>query len=181
MDIQRLPAEETAVRRYAAELWVPFNRDLEATVESHALADNRDLVNEQAPWALEKLESTDYRIHVAIDDHRETDGSPTFIDSGGDLVGFIATDIDESPSVFDRPSRVVICDIYVCEPFRGTGLARDLMECARKRAREEGCAELVLSVDADNDRALGFYRKLGFEPFRHRMAVDVGDLNESER
>ncbi len=180
MEIQRLPADETAVRRYAAELWVPFNRDLEATVESHALADDRDLVNEQVPWALEKLESTDYRIHVAVDGHRETDGSAALTDGGGDLVGFIATNLDESPSVFDRPNRVVICDIYVREPHRGTGLAHELIECARKRARKEDCAELVLNVDVDNDRALGFYRKLGFEPFRHRMAIDVGDLDGPE-
>lgn len=153
MEIQRLPAKESAVRRYARELWVPFNRDLEASVDTHALANDTDLVTEQVPWALEKLESTDYRIHVAIDDRGEADGHTAFEDHDGDLVGHIATGLDESPSVFDRPDRVVVGDIYVHEPHRGTGLAHDLMGCARKRAREEDCAELVLSVDVDNNRA----------------------------
>lgn len=176
MELHALPANEAAVRRYTEELWIPYHRDLEAVVESHALADGVDLVAEQVPWALEKLESTDYRILVAVDSTAADEGDD-FADA--DLLGFIATDLDSCPSVFDRPNRVVVCDIYVREPHRGTGLARDLIERARKRAREEDCAELVLSVDTDNERALGFYRKLGFEPFRHRMAVDAGDLDES--
>ncbi|EMA40646.1 GNAT family N-acetyltransferase [Halococcus hamelinensis] len=173
MEIRRLPAEEAAVRRYAEELWVPYNRELEAVVESHTLADDVDLVDEQVPWALEKLEATDYRIAVAID----TDEAGSIAGTDATLAGFIATDRDPCPSVFDRPDRVVVCDIYVREPYRGTGLAHHLMSRAGTRADEAGCSEAVLSVDVDNDRALAFYGKSGFEPLRHRMRVDVADLD----
>lgn len=160
------------MRRYAEELWMPFNRDLEAIVESHALADDVDLVAEQVPWALEKLETTDYRIEVAVDGEGSDESG-----FGGTPAGFIATNLDPCPSVFDRPDRIVIGDIYVREPYRGTGLARELVECAAERARTEGCPELVLDVDVDNERALGFYRKMGFEPLRHRMTVAVEGLD----
>lgn len=92
------------------------------------------------------------------------------------LVGFVTTEVDEAPSVFERPDRLVVGDLYVSDPYRGTGLARDLVERAAERARAAGCAELVLDVAVDNERALAFYRKLGFEPRRHRMSVDAGDL-----
>jgi len=172
MEIQRLPTDEAAVRRYAEDLWVPFNRDLEATVDAHALAEDTDLVAEQVPWALDKLETTDYRIEVAVDP--EADDGSGF---EGTPAGFIATNLDPCPSVFDRPDRVIVSDIYVREPYRGTGLARELVECAEERARTEGCPELVLDVDVDNERALGFYRKMGFEPLRHRMTVTVEGLD----
>ena len=171
MEIRQLPAEESAVRRYAEELWLPYSRDLEATVDSHALAEDTDIVDEQVPWALEKLESSDYRVEIAVD--AETDENEGFAGIDEDLLGFIATDIDSCPSVFDRPDRLLVCEIYVRKPYRGTGLARELVERAATRARTEGCGELALDVDVDNERALGFYRKLGFEPLRRRMAVAV--------
>lgn len=90
-------------------------------------------------------------------------------------MGVITTDIDESPTVFDRPDRLVICDIYVEAPYRGTGLSRELVDRARKRAQESGFPELKLEVDVNNDRARAFYEKLGFEPTRHVMVTDVAE------
>ena len=179
MNVRRLLADEAAVRRYAAELWIPYNRDLEATVNAHALASDADLVAEQVAFTLEKLESTEYRIEIAVDSPAEADDVES-ASGKGDCLGFIATTLDEAPSVFDRLDRLVVCGIYVREPH-GTGLARDLIGCAVERARAEGCAELALDVDVDNERALGFYRKLGFEPLRHRMRVDTGRLADAER
>jgi len=67
-------------------------------------------------------------------------------------------------------------DLYVAGPYRGTGLAHRLVERAAQRARDRDCAELALDVDADNERVLAFSGKLGFETYRHRMAVPVAEL-----
>lgn len=176
MEIRQLPAEEAAVRRYAEELWIPYNRELETVVESHVLADDVDLVTEQVPWALEKLETSEYRIAVAVD---TDDGIGPIAGTDAPFAGFVATDLDPCPSVFDRPDRVVVCDIYVREPYRGTGLARDLVERAETRADEANCSELVLSVDVDNERALAFYEKCGFEPLRRRLVYSVDASKKS--
>ena len=59
------------------------------------------------------------------------------------------------------------------ERYRGTGLAREIVDRARTRARESGCTEMKLEVDVDNDRALAFYEKVGFETVRYTMCFSV--------
>lgn len=46
---------------------------------------------------------------------------------------------------------------------RGSGLAKTLMEFHEKKAREIGCKQLFLEVIDGNDRAINFYKKIGYE------------------
>jgi RimJ/RimL family protein N-acetyltransferase len=46
---------------------------------------------------------------------------------------------------------------------RGTGMAKSIVEEAIARLQSEGVTRVELMVEADNPRALQFYRKLGFE------------------
>lgn len=172
MEIRPLPPEEPAVRRFVDELFVPYNRDLEAIVDRFALDDDVDLGASERGFCLDRLEEEDHRTWVAVDGAAEADD---LAEVDGDLVGFVATDVEESPAPFDRPDRLCICDFYVREPYRGTGLARELFERARARAREAGCGEFRLEVDVDNDRAIAFYEALGFEVARYEMLARVED------
>jgi len=170
MEILRLPADEAAVRRYMEDLWIPYMRDLEAIVDSFALADDVDLMAEELGFQLNRLEDDDCRGWVAVDG---SDEEGNLADSDGDFVGFIITKIDEAPDSFARPGQLIISELYVHEPYRGTGLARELVDRARTRAREMGCGELKLDVDVDNERAIAFYEKLDFEPSRYTMVASV--------
>jgi ribosomal protein S18 acetylase RimI-like enzyme len=178
VDLRRLPAEEAPVRRFVRRLWLPYHRELEATVETHELADDVDLVDEEVPFRLDRLDTDGYRLWVAVDGSESDAPGETapLASTDGDLVGFVATEIERAPSVFDRPDRLVVGDIYVREGYRGTGLAGDLVDRAAERAGETDCDELVLDVDIDNERAVAFYEKLGFETRRHRMRVAVDEL-----
>ncbi|AFO56816.1 MULTISPECIES: N-acetyltransferase [unclassified Natrinema] len=131
-----------------------------------------DPVAAEVEFRLERLEMGDHRALIAIDGshEEEMDNRPL---ADGELAGFVATEIDESPPVFDRPDRVIITDIYVREPYRGTRLAHDLVDRATERAREATCTELALEVDIDNSRAIAFYEKRGFETDRRRMMRPV--------
>jgi ribosomal protein S18 acetylase RimI-like enzyme len=71
---------------------------------------------------------------------------------------------------------LLVGDFYVAEPYRGSGLADDLLSRAAQRAREAGCRDVELNVDVDNERALAFYEKQGFEPRRYRMSVGAEEL-----
>lgn len=178
MEIRALPAEETAVRRYVEELWLPYHRELEVTVDNHALADDVDLESEEVQFRLDQLEATSHRAWVAVNDHcdERSNGDINLADVDGELAGFITTVIDESPTVFDQPDRLRIGDIYVRKPYRGTGLARELIDHAAEWASEAGCGVLTLEVDVDNERAIAFYEKLGFETHRRQMLVAVEEL-----
>lgn len=161
MDISRLPDDEAAMRRYIEALWLPYKRELEGIVDGFSLADDVDIVAEELEHRLSLHKTESYRAWVAIDGSHDEGARADISD---DFVGFITTDIDESPSVFDRPDRLVICDIYVEEPYRGTGLSRELVERARQRARESGCTELKLEGDVGNKRARAFYENSALSP-----------------
>lgn len=175
MRIRPLPVDEAAVRHFIDELWMPYRRELETTVEGHELADRADLVDREVEHRLDLLSAEHHRTWLAVDD---TDGVPSEESQlfEGDLAGFVTADLDESPPVFDRPDRLQVGDIYVREPYRGAGLARDLLDRTAEWARELDCRELVLDVDVSNERAVTFYEDLGFETCRRRMTVDVDDL-----
>ncbi|WP_394324625.1 GNAT family N-acetyltransferase [Haloquadratum walsbyi] len=80
--------------------------------------------------------------------------------AGGEFVGFIATDITELPTVFGRPDRLVICDIYVKEFYRSTGLSQNLIERREIWGHQNDCDKLELEVDMGNDHALKLMKNL---------------------
>lgn len=179
MDVRSLPHEEPAVRRFVADLWIPYHRDLAATVADHTLADDVDLVAAETEHRLDWLAADDSAAWVAVDATTGGDagdgGNATPLEAA-ELAGFVTASVDEAPPVFDRPDRVVVGDFYVRESNRGSGLARDLLDSVVEYARDRDCLELALDVDLDNERALTFYEKVGFEVHRHRMRAPVDEL-----
>ncbi|WP_345269992.1 GNAT family N-acetyltransferase [Nibrella viscosa] len=55
--------------------------------------------------------------------------------------------------------------IYLRQACLGQGLGRQLMNYCLEQARVEGYKAVWLGVWERNQRALAFYRKIGFEPF----------------
>jgi len=58
---------------------------------------------------------------------------------------------------------MVLEDVIVHSEYRGKGQGRRLVEHVLAWARTEGMARVTLLADRDNEAALNFYRKLGFE------------------
>ena len=52
--------------------------------------------------------------------------------------------------------------ICVDESLRGQGIGMTMVMDVRALAKAFGCAELILGVHPENDRAVGFYQKCGF-------------------
>jgi ribosomal protein S18 acetylase RimI-like enzyme len=48
--------------------------------------------------------------------------------------------------------------------WRGRGLGRELLRWGVAELRKRGAGPIQLSVEAENDLALGLYRRTGFEP-----------------
>jgi putative acetyltransferase len=63
-----------------------------------------------------------------------------------------------------RSRHVVVLETLAIDPSEmGTGFAFAMLREALECLREEGLLRVELMVEADNPRAIAFYRKLGFE------------------
>jgi len=161
------------MRRFVEELWLPYNRDLERAVDAHEMADDVD-VDGIVEFRTGHFDAPDNRLWVALDD--VDDPTRPLDDVDATFAGFLGTALKTHPSKFETPPRLLLGNFYVDPAYRGTGLADDLVERAIQHAREDGCRELTLDVDVDNERALAYYEKLGFEVGRYRMRVPLDEV-----
>ncbi len=58
---------------------------------------------------------------------------------------------------------VILEDVIVAPEWRGEGCGRRLLEHVLRWATEHGYLRVTVLADGENARALGFYRRLGFE------------------
>lgn len=56
---------------------------------------------------------------------------------------------------------VVLCELYVVPEARRSGLARKLMSCVAKRARDLGARELAITTGVENGVAQRFFAAVG--------------------
>jgi ribosomal protein S18 acetylase RimI-like enzyme len=80
------------------------------------------------------------------------------VEHSGRVQGFYSTARHEG-----RERHVAYLGTFAVAPeARGTGLARSIIETAISRLHSEGVTRIELTLEADNPRALSFYRKVGF-------------------
>ena len=72
--------------------------------------------------------------------------------------------------------KAVIWGVYIAPPARGSGAARTLFRRLIDHARAVGVEVLQLAVGAHNERAIGFYRGMGFVAYGlERRAMKLAD------
>ncbi len=84
-------------------------------------------------------------------------------------------------------NRCRISNIHILEGNRGRGTGSALMQAILAAARESGARMAVLETQTCNERAIAFYRKMGFEiigfdlyaytnqdPERHEVRLEMG-------
>ncbi len=67
------------------------------------------------------------------------------------------------PSLYHGGNYAAITELIVTKDSQGRGVGEMLVEEAKRIARTMGCEELDVSVEVQNEKAIGFYEKLGFE------------------
>ena len=176
MHIRRVRPEDEEMARYVEECWLPYHRDLEDAVSAHTLDVGEDLEDEVA-FHVDLFDDPNNRLWVALDEVDDPTAPLAEVDAT--FAGHLSVSLEPAPEPFESPDRLVIGDFWVRKQYRGTGLADELVARAVQQAREDGCEQLALDVDVDNERALAYYEKLGFEVGRHRMRVASTRLSES--
>jgi GNAT superfamily N-acetyltransferase len=101
----------------------------------------------QQAWR-DELADPDYAFRLAEED--------------GALAGFAKISSVTLPVEPAGPA-VELRQLYVLEPWHGSGVARALMDWVFAEARGRGAEELYLSVFTDNHRARSFYARYGLE------------------
>jgi ribosomal protein S18 acetylase RimI-like enzyme len=174
LHLRRVRVEDAVMRRFIDECWIPFWEDMgEAVGESHIAPDlDRDALVEEL---VDSYDAPDRRCWVALDD--VSDPAATLDNIDATFAGWVNAGDEPTDDFLNPPDRLFIGNLYVRPAYRGSGLADQLVARAIQMAREDGCKELSLGVELDNERAMAYYDKLGFEPFRQRLSVDLDDID----
>lgn len=99
-------------------------------------------------WGLQMLLDNDCACVLAA----ETDGG---------VVGMCSGQLTVSTA--EGGPALLVEDVVVREDWRGCGIGRRLLEAIGKWAGTKGASRLQLLADRNNDAALDFYRKLGWQ------------------
>lgn len=71
------------------------------------------------------------------------------------------------------------CGTMAIDPeYRGQGISYRLMELHREEAVKQGCKQLFLEVIVGNDRAINFYKKLGYEKVYDLYYYTLDDISK---
>jgi ribosomal protein S18 acetylase RimI-like enzyme len=74
------------------------------------------------------------------------------------------------------------CGALAISPnFRGAGISQRLFELHKEEAIKQGCKQLFLEVIVGNDRAINFYKKLGYEKIYDIVYFTNQDLTQLQK
>lgn len=80
--------------------------------------------------------------------------------------------------------RTIRCGTLCVDPeYRGRGVSQSLMELHKMEGLERGCKQLFLEVIVGNDRAINFYKRLGYEKIydlKYFSLENIGVLKTSK-
>jgi RimJ/RimL family protein N-acetyltransferase len=138
------------------------------------LALKRALDRETTFMLLEPDERTQKEAEVA-EELRSIAARPSGVvllaDDEGDVVGYV----EARGGHFRRNAHRAHVVIGVRASHAGRGIGRRLLEELDRRAADQGVLRLELTVMANNERAIGLYRKVGYELEGTRRAAMLVD------
>ena len=107
-----------------------------------------------------RIDDRDDVVAEVIDDRSDEDVTPFVIEVDGEVVGVI-----QAWEETDEEYRHAGMDIAVHPSWHGTGVALDaLRTLARHLIDDRGHHRITIDPNADNERAIAAYAKLGFKP-----------------
>jgi ribosomal protein S18 acetylase RimI-like enzyme len=82
--------------------------------------------------------------------------------AGGAPVGYLILGPADLPLVDPDPRDCEIKRVYLLSRYQGGGVGRELVQRAIDEAKSCGARRVLLGVYSGNERAIGFYQRLGF-------------------
>ena len=97
------------------------------------------------------------------------------LEFGDSVVGYISYGRNRVPALGYGGE---IFELYLAPECQGCGFGRRMFEAARKDLAGHGLSNLVVWALADNDRAVGFYRRLGGRVLRRARETFGGQQRD---
>lgn len=140
-----------------------FNSDLDAVLQLDQELIRHDLRYDPTldpNWSFSEEGLSFFRNRIAGED-----GIVVVAVSGGEIVGYLCGGRCE-PESYRRtgPMAEVDC-MFLREEFRGRGVGEKMMGRFLEWCRENGIARVRVVACADSAGAVGFYRRMGFQPY----------------
>jgi len=112
---------------------------------------------------------------------RHAVGDTLLVARAEDVVGF-AMVVIETGTFEQDCTRGVVENLYVVPERRGEGVGTALVEAAEATLADRGADVVSIEVMADNERARGLYRRLGYDPHRIELEKPVkSDTHSKDR
>lgn len=115
-------------------------------------------------------------IKDQINDYYDVEDKVVYVcEESGDILGYIMCHIVIKEETAYRPELryIEVSELGVREGVQGRGIGRGLIDMAKTYAREMNVSRVELNMWDFNEKALGFYSKLGFRTYRRYMEIDV--------
>ena len=81
-----------------------------------------------------------------------------------EIAGYILFNISEKDNPIMRYRKQLNIEaICVDEKYRGNGIGTQLLEHLRNTGKEQGCTDMYLTVNQENENAIKVYEKFGFK------------------
>jgi ribosomal protein S18 acetylase RimI-like enzyme len=84
---------------------------------------------------------------------------------------FDGKDVFAPYKYLEAPDTWYICGVALIPDYRGRGIGAELMQMARKQARQHGYKQLSLVVFEENTAAVQLYRRLGYETIKRAPII----------
>ena len=80
------------------------------------------------------------------------------------VMGYVVLAVKQKDGPGRVPRKILLLEtICVEETIRGHGIGKEMLMDVRALSKAFGCAEVMLGVHPENEIALGFYQKCGFQ------------------
>ena len=102
----------------------------------------------------EIIDNFDYEFHDAknLAMINSEEFLPYFIFADGEKAGYL---------ILQKKEPLYVQSLYLLEGFRGRGIGRKIFEYIRDFCKKEGRTKFYLGCHPQNEKALGFYEKMG--------------------
>jgi ribosomal protein S18 acetylase RimI-like enzyme len=106
-----------------------------------------------------------FTVEKLTNELQNKDSQFYFAEVDGQLAGYLKINFRSAQTELQDPVAMEVERIYVLQSFQGKKVGQALMEKALHEAKKNQCQYLWLGVWEQNEKALAFYEKNGFEIF----------------